>query len=424
MSKAITVYEHQSLTLNQNSNEFNPDILQALHKYSGINGVPYYSLIHNGVRFNEYVGVIQVGNTVIEVLPKADINSERPNQDKAHWRNLLIGMLKVTGEIEVHSTSNSNLKLQPNSILDLYFERFIKEVEWLLHSGLIKQYRRKTSNLNALKGNLLFSKNIQHNIVHAEKFYVSHTTYDLQHLIHLIIYKTIRVLSRINTINLLKGRISALLLNFPEMPDIRVDESTFERIIFTRKNKSYQNALSISKLLLLKLHPDIVNGKNDVLALMFDMNVLWEKFVFKSLRKHKQPNFSVKDQVNKYFWKSETDHTKVKMIPDIVIENMDNGVNYVLDTKWKNLNNKNPSPEDLRQLYVYQKYFKAKHVALIYPGKESYKPGIYLDDSELNNRCSVICLEVVDGKNQINLLQKQISDFVQKNVISVHDEEA
>lgn len=418
MSKTITVYEHQSITLNQEFSgfKFDADTLHALRQYSGSKGVPYYSLIHNGVRFNEYVGVIQVGNTVIEVLPKADKNPENSDQDKTQWRNLLIGMLRATGELDVYSTSNSNLKLQPNSILDLYVERFIKETEWLFHSGLIKQYRKKTSNLTTLKGNLIFSKNIQHNIVHAERFFVSHTTYDQQHLIHAIIYKTIRVLSRINTNNFLKGRISALLLNFPEMPDQKVDASTFKRIIFTRKNQSYQNALSISKLLLLKLHPDIVNGKNDVLALMFDMNVLWEKFVYKSLRKHNHPNLLVRDQVHKYFWESQADKTKVKMIPDIVIENKVTKDNFVLDTKWKNLNGKNPSPDDLRQLYVYHKYFKANHVALIYPGINSFKTGLYLDNEDLLNKCSVITLEIEDGKSRIDLLQKQISEFIQKNL--------
>jgi 5-methylcytosine-specific restriction enzyme subunit McrC len=419
MSKTITVYEHQSLRLNQNSKEFNVDTLHALQQYSGSKGVPYYSLIHNGVRFNEYVGVIQVGNTIIEVLPKTDNNFENPEKDKSQWRNLLIGMLRATGEIEVHSTSNSDLKLQPNSILDLYFERFIKETEWLLHSGVIKQYRKKASNLTTLKGNLLFSKNIQHNIVHAEKFFVSHTTYDLRHLIHIIIYKTICILSRINTNNLLKGRISALLMNFPEMPDLKVDASIFERIVFTRKNQSYKNAISISKLLLLKLHPDIVNGKNDVLALMFDMNVLWEKFVYKSLRKYRRPNFSVRDQIHKNFWKSE-DLTKVKMIPDIVIENISNGERFVLDTKWKNLNGKNPSHEDLRQLYVYHKYFEAKRVALIYPGSKSFKSGEYLEPQNLTGdylKCSVVCLEIKKDDNRIDYLQKNISDYILENLI-------
>jgi len=418
MKKTITVYEHQSIKLNQEIDgfKFDANTLLALQQYSGSHGVPYYSLIHNGIRFNEYVGVIQVGNTVIEVLPKADNNHpQNSTSERSEWRNLLIGMLRATGEIDVHATSNSTLKIQTNSILDLYFELFIKETEWLLRNGLIKQYRKNASNLTTLKGHLLFSKNIQHNIVHAERFFVNHTTYDLQHLIHTILYKTICVLNRINTNSLLKGRISSLLLNFPEMPDLKVNESTFKKIVFTRKNESYKKVLSISKLLLLRLHPDIVNGKNDVLALMFDMNLLWEKFVYKSLRKHKQQDFLVKDQVQRAFWESE-DKTKTKLIPDIVIQNISNGERFVLDTKWKNLNGKNPSPEDLRQLYVYHKYFEAKQVALIYPGAESFKSGKYLEprrfDNDPINRCSVICLEIKKDNKRIDNLQKYISDYI------------
>jgi 5-methylcytosine-specific restriction enzyme subunit McrC len=107
------------------------------------------------------------------------------------------------------------------------------------------------------------------------------------------------------------------------------------------------------------------------------------------------------------------------MIPDIVIKDMATGKHFVLDTKWKNLNGKNPSPEDLRQLYVYHKYFEAEHVALIYPGNNSFKSGIYLDNPL--NRCSVICLglEIEEDQNRIDSLQKQISNFIQEKITSI-----
>ena len=393
----ITVFEHQAIKLNQviDGVSFDEHRLKALQSYYGEKGVPYFTLIHNGVRFNEYVGVIQVGATVIEVLPKTD-NTLKGVNEKNQWRDILIDMLYAIDMFEVHSPSNSLLRLKPNSILDLYFELFIKEVEYLLHTGLVKKYRRKEDNVTSLKGNILFGKHIQQNLTHQERFFVRHSAYDVEHILHFIIYKTILLLKQINTSVSLHSRIGALLLHFPEMPELKVSASTFDRIVFTRKTQSYKKAIDIAKLLLLQYHPDVSQGRNNVLALMFDMNQLWEQFVYASLRKHREHSTSITAQTSKFFWKPQSGY-RSKIRPDIVVN--EGKINcVVLDTKWKNLNGYNPSPDDLRQMYVYHEYYGAKKVALIFPGVETAKSsGAYLDpftSKEINKECSIISISV------------------------------
>lgn len=408
--KIITVFEHQSVRLGHKIDgvELDGRRLKALQKFYGEKGVPYFSLIHKGIRFNEYVGVIQVDDLTIEVLPKADHTFEGTNEKK-QWRDILIEMLFAVGMFDIHAPSSTSLKLKPNSILDLYFELFIAEVEYLVHKGLIKQYRRKEGNVTALKGSLQFAKHIQQNLTHQERFYVRYLTYDVEHKLHFILYKTICLLKQINTNAGLHSRIGALLLHFPEMPDIKVSEGTFERLVFSRKNHSYRKAIDIAKLLLLKYHPDVSNGRNNVLALMFDMNKLWEKFVYMSLRKHTDATVSVTSQTSKYFWKPEIG-SRSKMRPDIVMKR-DQYDCVVLDTKWKNLNGKNPSPDDLRQMYLYHEYYGANRVALVYPGTVTSKTGgTYLHPQtieETEKECSVISI-TVDSK--IKQWQRNICD--------------
>lgn len=405
LKQHLTVFEHESLRFDKGEKRITEDQFRALQLYFG-EGVPYYKLTYNGVQFNEFVGVIQVGNTLIEVLPKADKKPHSESEDRK-WRDILIGMLRSVGSFDIKSTSDSNLKIKPNTILDLYFEMFIKEVEYLLHNGLVKQYRKKDNNSTSLKGCLFFGKHIQQNLTHQERFFVRHTTYDLEHKLHFILYKTIRLLKQININAALHSRIGALLLHFPEMPDVKITEAAFCKLSFNRKTRSYKKSIDIAKLLLLHYHPDVSKGRNHVLALMFDMNKLWEKFIYVSLRRNKEANLIIMAQTSKYFWKPESGH-RSKMRPDIVVRK--DNLNYlVLDTKWKNLNGYNPSPDDLRQMYVYQEYYDVKKVALIYPGEEYNRTsGFYLHpetSEEMENECSIISFSV---ESNIKQWQKSI----------------
>ncbi|MDR3001838.1 MAG: McrC family protein [Fibromonadaceae bacterium] len=399
----ITKFEHQYLKLGDE--KFTEKIYKSLEKFRGDKeSFPYYSLVHKGVKFNSYVGVIQVGKTIIEILPKADKNS-----DENRWRKILIGMLRAVHNFEIKAPTQSSLKIKPNSILELYFEMFVKEVEYLLHTGLSKRYRKTEGNLNALKGRLLFQKNIQKNLIHKEKFFVNYTTYDKEHILHKILYKTLKLLQSINTSSALQSRICTLLLDFPEMPNIKTTKNTFNKITYSRKTEAYRNSINIAKMILLNYHPDIQGGSNSVLALMFDMNKLWEKFVYISLKRNLK-NYEINEQVKRPFWSCESKSKKI--IPDIVInKNKDNCI--VLDAKWKILdgNVKDLSDGDLKQAFVYSVYFKAQKVALVYPGDgENIKGKFEKFSSETENKtCDLVFIPVRD--NDMKVWQGEIASL-------------
>ncbi|MDM1407038.1 restriction endonuclease [Myroides sp. DF42-4-2] len=402
----ITVFEHEKRVFDLNNTE-EKLLHDALELYHG-DGTPFFKLIRNGVQFNEHVGVIQVGKTTIEVLPKADQSGE------TKWRNLLIEMIKTVWRFDVKSTGSSSLKLKANSILELYFELFISEVEYLLHRGLIKRYRKQEGNQKALKGSLQFSKHLALNLVHKERFYVKYTHYSTEHILHEILFKTIQLLVTSNTNPALKGRIASLAMNFPEMKNCKITASTFGQLVFDRKNKPYEKAIEIAKLLLLNYHPDVVKGKNNVLALMFDMNNLWEKFILVTLKKGLTTH-RVSAQLSKKFWQPNTGYSST-IRPDIVIQHNTSKEFIVLDTKWKNINDSNPSPEDLRQMYVYHRFYQANTVLLIYPSDQhQIRKGNYFNsasEGELSDKtCSIIQIATGDT---IQTWQEEIVEKVEK----------
>lgn len=407
--KVITVFEHQSLRMGDRDG-FGLLQLEALQKFHADKDFPYYQLIHNGVKFKEYVGVLQVGSLVIEVLPKADHDT-----DADRWRRMLIGMIRASVIFDLKSPTSSPLKIRPNAILDLYFERFVSELEYLLHRGLSKKYRKAQGNITSFKGRVIFPKHIQNNYIHLERVYSEYTEFTREHLLHQLLYKALKLLQHLNTDSVLKSRIASLLLDFPEMPAIKVSERLFKRIVLNRNTQHYHTALEIARMLLLNYHPDISKGNNDVLALMFDMNSLWERFVFASLKKYLKTDsetVQLRAQHSKYYWKQE-EGNRTSIRPDIYLQV--GGKQFVLDAKWKNLDNYGPSSSDLHQMFVYHDYFDAEKVALLYPSVNNRMlRGNYLDrmdGSHTQKECSLMPIKVGE---EIAVWQQEISEVVER----------
>jgi 5-methylcytosine-specific restriction enzyme subunit McrC len=408
MSKTITVFEHQSLRLDEAG--FDKIHLEALQRFHGEKpDFPYFALIHKGVKFNEYVGVVQVGNLMIEILPKAD-----QGQDSDRWRRIFIGMLRASGIMDLPAPSSSRLKLKPNALLQLYFERYVSELERLLHRGLAKKYRKTEGNLHSVKGRIVFSKHIRYNVVHQERVYSAYSEFSRDHVLHQVLYKALKLLSRINNASTLQSRIDRLLLDFPEQTDVKVTPALFSRIILNRNTQHYGQALQIARMLLLNYHPDVSRGHHDVLAILFDMNLLWERFVFKTLQQKlvpKIPGLLINAQNRMEFWRPDKGRS-AHMRPDICIEHECG--KFIIDTKWKLLDTIRPSDQDLRQMYVYHTYFEADRVALVYPGSGERISGTYTEPGEEAKKCSLLPIVVEDDMQD---MQKGIADKISNWII-------
>jgi 5-methylcytosine-specific restriction enzyme subunit McrC len=406
----ITVFEHEKLTLDGSyGKKIGPENLEILRAYYGEKGTGHFSLIHNGVKFCEYVGVLKIGKLTIEVLPKIDRGSE----DK--WKKILIDMLRKVGTLNILPTSETNLKIKENSILDLYFESFIRGIEQLTHQGLVKRYRKEQGNATSLKGKLLFQKHLSTNHTHHEKFFVEYPIYDKNHLLNQLLYKALKLVERINTNTFLESKLKILLLNFPELEDIKVSEGLFDKITYNRKTEPYRGSIQIAKMILLNYHPDINFGREKTIALMFDMNQLWERFVYVALKKH-LTNGTVTQQASKPYVQIGSNRA-VTLKPDVVIQTATN--KYVLDTKWKLPMKNKPRIQDLQQMYAYTKYFNSDHTILCYPGTDDdFISGMFFNEQGAIGQhydCSVLRLKFDESQYEKNtFIQDWQRDIVKR----------
>ncbi len=417
MSRVIQVFEYEKLTLHEDwrGRKLEESELNRLYEFNDKNDNNYFTGIRDGVKFKNYVGVIQIGGLTIEILPKAD-NKKPDDEGYYTWHTALLNMLRICKHINVTSMSEANLKRKNHSILDLYFEMYLNEVELLLRKGLIKNYRKTSSNVLALKGRLDFNKNIQKNLIHQERFYTNHQVYDYENIANQILLKGLTILNTITNNSLLKDKIARLQLSFPEIKEIAIQKLHFDSLKQNRKTASYARALQIAQMIILNYSPDIRSGQENMLTLLFDMNKLWEEYIYRMLMRSKDENTTVNFQNKQKFWEGRT------IRPDLVIIRTEGGVSetYVIDTKWKVLDVKNPKPsdDDLKQIYAYNMYWNAKRSMLLYPNSQAisetfgnYHKGREVKPHELKhdikldrtNQCKVGFINVLDSNNHLNL---------------------
>ncbi|WDF45815.1 restriction endonuclease [Chryseobacterium sp. KACC 21268] len=397
----IQVFEHSFLPIEKG--KFEQRHFVALSKLNVLHNYQYFDLKHNGVVFKQFVGVIQVDNLTIEILPKIDRYESESEGNKTKWQKVLIEMLRVTKKLNIQQVGQANVTKQSIHLLDIYFEWFLKEVQLLIHQGLIKQYYKETGNVKALKGKLEFAGHIQKNLVHKERFYTTHQVYDKDHLIHQVLGQALEIIATLSKGSYLYSRCKKVQLDFPEVKPIKANENTFSKIPKSRKTAPYENALAIARLIILNYAPNVSSGSEKMLALLFDMNSLWEEYVLVRLKQVCQDkDVQVYGQNSTGFWDGIT------IRPDIVLEKRINGEKskvLVVDTKWKNIDQSRPSTHDLRQMYVYNDYWGSTKALLLYPSQETMlRNEDFIAYDNKDHSCSLGKISIFNDEEELDKL--------------------
>lgn len=392
----MKVFEHQRLYVGQQG--FQQHHLDALLKLNEYHNWKYFKPISKGIQFTQYVGVIQIDNLIIEVHPKVD----KYDADEK-WQNVLLDMLKACGKLKVNTTGVARVSKSHLNLLEIYFELFLSEIDYLQRRGLIKQYRRQTKNTKALKGKLEFAGHLQKNSIHKERFYTRHQVYDTDHILHQVLYKALNIIGTYTKGTRLYTYYKRMALNFPEVSKDSITVKQINAIKLNRKSKDYKYALELARLIILNYSPSIVQGQERMLSLMFNMNVLWETYVLIELRKAlRNTDISIIGQGSKPFWNTN------RLRPDIVLKK--GNETFVIDTKWKCPTSNKPSVEDLRQMYAYGRFWDAQKVLLLYPGKPqnnqflSFENEDFLSTTKENikHQCKMGFVSVLNEHNELS----------------------
>ena len=312
-----------------------------------------------------YVGVIQTKDgTTIEILPKIKNATTEKSKD------ILIKMLKTLKNSPFKNLSVANLKSSKIPLFEIFISMFLEELTVLVRNGIKSDYISKEENLKFLKGKLKISEQIKYNTIHKERFFVQYEEFISNRVENRLIKTTLQFLYNKSKLNKNQQRIREFLFVFDEIEISHNIKTDFSKIKLNRQMKDYEQVLLWCKTFLFENSFSPYKGNDIAFALLFDMNLLFESFVYSYLKK--SSNFQdIKSQDRTHYLAYENSIGRFRLKPDIVI----NGGKIIADTKWKILSEDKAYngvlQDDMYQLYAYgTKYDNCEKIYLIYPFDE------------------------------------------------------
>jgi 5-methylcytosine-specific restriction enzyme subunit McrC len=364
-SARFVLYEHQRLVVGEAYDTrrgpavFTEAHFEALARYQERTGTAALRLGHRSVRLAQHVGYLRVGPVTLEVYPK--LGPHRPDED---WRSLLLHMLRVVAGVRLTTHDHAPLHSRAGDLYEVLVGRFLDQVHALLREGLARSYREVEENSPAFRGRLLVGPHVRANAAHQERVFVAYEVHDADHLANRILWRALERVRRTTSSSDLLHRAEAAVVDFPEVTDVPIRPSDWGRLHFDRRTARYREAIGLARMILRDERPDLRWGDREVVALLFDMNALFEAYLEQAMRG--LPGVHVRSQVRKRFWQPEGESARL-LKPDLVLRVDGEDRPIVVDAKWKALPQGRPADDDLRQVFAYLHAFDSSRGVLVYP---------------------------------------------------------
>ena len=343
------------------------------------------------VQARNYVGVLQTkSGLTIEILPKI-ANKNDTERSKA----VFIKMLKTLKNFPFKSSNLASLKTQNLPLLEIFISMFLCELEALVKKGIKSDYVALEENLNFLKGKLNINEQIKRNSIHKERFYVGYSKFLSDIKINQIIKTTLKFLYKKSNSSKNQQKIRELLFIFDEVSECEDYKNFFAKLVINRQVKHYEQTLLWCKIFLLNNSFTPHKGDDIALALLFDMNALFESYVGNFIKK------SFPGTILQHSEKHLVEEPKsFKLRPDIFLESK-----FIADTKWKIIKSKDDiSQADLYQLYAYGKKHECDKLYLIYPKIEDIKQEFMKFGYDDEMWLEILYFDLEKDENNANLL--------------------
>ncbi len=341
----------------------------------------------NTIRARNVVGVILIGDLQIEIHPK--LLAKSSSGTTSILQNLMF-MLSYAHQLDIEDSGIANLSRDFGSFIEAYIAIFSERlIRLLVKTGIPKRYEDRADNLSVIRGRINFARNSVINVVNRAKVYCEYTEFTEENVISRA-FKYVAVgLKKICQSLESQRKLRMCLALLDGVTPAFVEPEVLERATFGRRDPNFSALIQLTKMFLGKLRPQFGRiSQNKVFALLFDMNQLFEQFIYEVLRRHSSDlNIDVKAQARKRLVTAERsfletsdwiDRDLFDTYTDIEVISRKTGAKVILDTKYKIVGTTphyGIDNSDVYQILAYRQIHasgvEVPNVGLLYPRFES-----------------------------------------------------
>ena len=414
MFVSIPLFEHKKLSFSEVSQKdisdrflYDNDFVSNIERFLERNALEdALSFDRTHIKSSHYVGVIKYKNIQFEILPK--LLGKADNRDdirKQILKNLLY-MLSYTKQLDIKDNEVANITSCPNPFIETLIRVFADRLFDALKRFVPKNYEVCEENTSAFKGKLKIAENLRYNLANKARFFCEFDSFTEDTALNqLFLY----VATRLQSVSqdAYNKKILKFIINvYSDISFKCFTEHDLKRIRLNRSQQVFAQPFNLAKMFLEHSSVDMSKHQFDNIALIWDMNILFEEFVFEFLKRNRESLdiYDVKYQKGRRLLKSkDNQHYYANTFVDMFVIKEKGQSGIVLDTKYKvkSANLGDFDNADIFQVVTYCKLHDSNNAVLLYPATDYTTRG----DHAYTLNTDKVTDEVQIKTAQINLQQ-------------------
>lgn len=345
-------------------------------RLGGEEGGRIVQLGRRALRAGQVVGVLAAENCSLEILPKIDAaGGESGDATLGHVRKRLVHMLAVALDLDVQSGAMSDHDWQSNTLLEILISLFTRDLMDSVRQGMPRRYVGIEDDLPALRGKLDVVRQFSLLAASPQRLACQFDELSSDILLNRIMKAAIDRLRRVAIRPENQRRLAELALTYADVSSIPVKEIAWDTVKLDRTNARWRSLLSMARFLLGDRHQTTSMGGQQGISLLFEMNVLFEQYVGRLLRRAlagRPLNVHLQGGRLYCLQDAETGRRTFQTKPDILVKRGKEVV-HIIDTKWKRVTTKVDDPKrgvsqaDVYQMMAYGQIYSCGQLTLLYP---------------------------------------------------------